>query len=236
MDQYPIFTVTHGTVKHGAQVATHTLSGGGRIAVLLVGEEGRGSSVGLVPLALDPPEAETRVFSARVGKTRRGGPRLTDCLTVAKGEPAPEIEPASKILAVIPTPIGYRGGNDHTGDRVGVRCTSEDWDRDPRKCTWEEVGPIEKPDTCPQCGASDALSPLFGPDPFEVLAEGGISQGAAGRMGSGAQYIALIPQGAIFRTRMSGRLYGEEKAYYYKIAPKGVLVATWEERLVTDLF
>ena len=76
----------------------------------------------------------------------------------------------------------------------------------------------------------------FLPFPGEILVQGTISQGAAGRMGSGTQYIAIMPPGVVFRTAYSGRLYGAPASHYYKIIDRNVLVATWTERVATDIF
>ena len=51
--------------------------------------------------------------------------------------------------------------------------------------------------------------------PGEIITEGKISQGAAGRMGSGKQIIAVMPKDTIFRTAYYGRLYGAPSEHFY---------------------
>jgi len=46
-----------------------------------------------------------------------------------------------------------------------------------------------------------------------VLAEGRIAQGAAGRMGSGSQWLLKVKPGDLLRYQVSGRLYGEPGEY-----------------------
>ena len=70
----------------------------------------------------------------------------------------------------------------------------------------------------------------FRPFPGQVLVSGYTAQGDAGRMGGGAQIVALVPRGVVFRAGRSGRLYGAPAAHYYVFDGERVLTATWEER------
>jgi hypothetical protein len=72
--------------------------------------------------------------------------------------------------------------------------------------------------------------------PCQVLAEGVIAQGTAGRMGSGQQFIAVAPRGVVFRTSYTGRLYGRASSHYYIFTGEKIMSATWEERIAADLF
>ena len=76
----------------------------------------------------------------------------------------------------------------------------------------------------------------FYPFPGEILCEGKIAQGHAGRMGSGSQLVAIMPAGIVFRTGYSGRLYGAPSAHYYVYRDGQILSATWEEREVAEIF
>jgi hypothetical protein len=82
----------------------------------------------------------------------------------------------------------------------------------------------------------DSDPPEFLPFPFPVLIEGTIAQGNAGRMGSGQQIIAIAQKGIVFRTAYYGRLYGRPPSHYYLYNGTRILVATWEERVATDIF
>ena len=74
------------------------------------------------------------------------------------------------------------------------------------------------------------------PFPGQILVEGVIAQGAAGAMGSGKQYDAILPQGVVFRTGYAGRLYGAPSSHFYKWDGEQLLVATLGERELADLF
>lgn len=63
-----------------------------------------------------------------------------------------------------------------------------------------------------------------------------IAQGAAGRMGSGKQLVAIMPAGIVFRTGYSGRLYGAPSEHYYIYRDGQLLSATWDEREASDIF
>jgi len=45
-----------------------------------------------------------------------------------------------------------------------------------------------------------------------------------------------MPKGVVFRTGYSGRLYGAPAAHYYVFDGEKILAATWEERMLTELF
>lgn len=82
----------------------------------------------------------------------------------------------------------------------------------------------------------DKLGDEFLPFPGEVLCEGIIAQGDAGRMGSGSQLVAVMPAGVVFCTAYSGRLYGKPDSHYYIFKDGQILSATWEEREVAEIF
>jgi hypothetical protein len=116
-----------------------------------------------------------------------------------------------KVIVVFRTPIGFRGSNSHTGDKTGEEIGKNVW-------------------------GDDVLKDVYAEFPGEVLVEGTIAEGEAGRMGSGRQLIALIPKNKVFRISYSGRLYGKPNAHYGVWNGKELIVLTQEEREVSDLF
>ena len=201
-----IFTIGSGKVTEGVRVDSFTLKGAEvTIPAIIIGEEGRGRKLGVLPVQLLPEQYQewqekgcVYIHSATVGTTKAGKPKLF------QAEDADTIE---KCICVFRTQIGYRGGNEHTGDRDGG--TEKFWGTE---------------------------YPTFHPFPGEVLCEGIIAQGVAGRMGSGSQLVAVMPAGIVFRTGYSGRLYGAPSAHYYLFRDGQLLSATWEEREVSDIF
>ena len=202
-----IYTVENGRISEGATVDTFKLSKAEiSIPAILVGEEGRGRRLGVLPVQLLPEKykewqegKDIMIYSAEVGETKAGKPKLIESSGIADTE---------KCICVFRTRIGYRGANEHTGDRDGG--TEEDF--------W------------------GAEHPTFLPFPGEVLCEGIVAQGDAGRMGSGSQLVAVMPANIVFRTAYHGRLYGEPPEHYYLFRDGQLLSATWEEREVAEIF
>lgn len=217
-----IFTINSGTVEEGAEVQALTLKGANMtIPAIMIGEEGRGRERGVIPVELLPEryrqwtetqeagkkdpylqisETRIKILAAVLGETKAGKPKLFDRL--------PEGCSPEEIIAVFRTQIGFRGGNEHTGDRNGQ--VKKDW-----------YGK-EQPD--------------FHAFPGKILSKGIIAEGMAGRAGSGTQMIAVVPKGTIFRTCYSGRLYGGPQAHYYLWDGSRLLSATWDEREASDIF
>ena len=242
---YRVFTVQSGTVSDGANVDKMTLSGAGvTIDAIVVGEEGRGRSRGVLPVQGVPAEGpadeygrrpERVVWAADIGLTKSGKPKLVVGQTTT----------SDKAIVVFRTPIGFRGGNSHTGDR------RPEWD------AWEKISQAAFA-KCQEAAASDGLDEYgraarafsaheewvranHAPEKFllfpgEIIAEGTIAQGDAGRAGSGDQIVALMPHGVVFRTGYSGRLYGKPSAHYYVFDGEKILAATREEREASDIF
>jgi hypothetical protein len=77
---------------------------------------------------------------------------------------------------------------------------------------------------------------LFKDFPGEILTEGEIAQGAAGRMGGNSQYIARIKKGDVFRIKRTGRLYGNPKSYYGCFDGHKVTLVTWQDREAAELW
>lgn len=163
----------------------------------------------------------------------------------------------SKAVMVLPTTIGFRGSNEHTGDRTGKKI--------PCPYAGQPGSFPSNPDgTCAECGAraqhvwfterpdlreaakqrgigdgrgtfwhpqTEIIALEFRPFPGRVIAEGRIAQGDAGYAGGGAQIVAVLKRGDVFRTGYSGRLYGKPSAHYYAYDGERVHAATWDERI-----
>lgn len=193
-----IYTFNRG-IQEGAKVTLFKLSGGAEIPAILLGEPGRGRKLTVVPVHLSKENREilltgepVRIFDAKIGETQSGALKLIETNEWDK----------HKYIGVFKTPIGFRGGNSHTGDR------SPDW-------TKEKGG--------------------FLPFPGEILADGVFAQGDAGGMGSGKELLALCEVEKTYRAASSGRLYGAEGAYYYKVLPDGsTLMCTGSERDIVE--
>lgn len=240
-----IFTIESGKVTEGVRVDSFTLKGAGvTIPTIIIGEEGRGRKLGVLPVQLLPEqykewqeEGHVYIRFAEVGTTKAGKPKLfqVECADTTE-----------KCICVFRTKIGYRGGNSHTGD-----CKEEYWVPNwfwrpdisalgkelKKKYTKEEaVSIVDELNSSYQWDAIFERKLEFHPFPGEILCDGIIAQGAAGRMGGGRQLIAIMPAGIVFRTGYSGRLYGAPSAHYYVYRDGQLLSATWEEREVAEIF
>jgi len=226
-----VFTVSNGKVEVGAKVESLRLFGAGvEIPAIIIGESGRGRSLGVLPVAGVPnipsSEGETfaRLMTATVGTTRSGAPKL-----IAADDPGDE----SGVIIVFRTEPGYRGRSSHTGDRSGWKCRTNGCDG----AGTDRVPPA----ACPVCGSGDRFEveapiPVFADWPGKNLVRGYVAQGAAGRAGGGEQLVSIMPRGVVFRTFYGGRLYGKPPSHYYLFDGNVVLSATWEDRMVSDAF
>ncbi len=213
-DAFRIFTVSDGAVTDGAKVEKFVIQGAGvEIPAILVGEEGRGRRLGVLPVAGAKPD--DTIVAAELGLTRSGKPKL-----IARSDPTT----TDKAIVVLWSPIGYRGSNEHTGDR------SERW----HCIQCGLAGDSNPPARCPTCGPLGGIQREFLPFPGEVLVQGRIADGEAGRVGSGEQLVALVPQGVWFRVGFSGRRYGAPMAWYYRFDGNQVIAVTWEERQLLE--
>jgi hypothetical protein len=257
-----IFNISNGKVELGAKLQRFQLSGAGiEIPAIVIGEKGRGRSLGVLPVEGartvpcpdrgqriwsdrcdkcgvqlegassdyrthpdDAGEVYERIYAATLGTTRSGAPKL-----IATDDPGDE----SGAIIVFRTEPGYRGTSRHTGDRTGWKCSQygckgAGTDREP-------------PAVCPVCGAGkrfevEAPEPVFADWPGRDLVRGYVAQGAAGRAGGGAQFVSVMPRDVVFRTSYGGRLYGKPSSHYYMFDGNKVLCATWDERIVSDVF
>ena len=197
-EEMKIYTILPcgGIISSGAEVITYETSEG-NYPIIAVGEKGRGRQFAFVPATLRQSldkwkeEGTTTIYQATLGQTHRGLPRL---------EETEHDQQEEEVIVVIRLGIGFRGGNEITGD-------------------------------------DDGKEGEYLPFPASrILAEGVIAQGIAGRMGSGTQLIATVPVGAVFRTRRSGRLYGDEPVYYYKVSKDRIVSATPQQRDNFNIF
>lgn len=244
-----IFTIRNGEVSEGAKVGSFTLKGAGvSIPAIIIGEEGRGRKLGVLPVQLLPERHKewkengyVYIHSAVIGATKAGKPKLLQT------EDADTLE---KCICVFRTMIGFRGGNSHTGDqkeeywvldylwRADLSALSlelkEKYTKEEAVQIAEELNSSAKTKYPWYCIFDKKCE--FHPFPGEVLCEGIIAQGDAGRMGSGSQLVAVMPEDIVFRTGYSGRLYGAPSEHYYIFRDGQILSATWEEREVVDIF
>jgi hypothetical protein len=247
-----IFTIESGEVTEGARVDSFTLKGAGvTIPAIIVGEEGRGRKLGVLPVQLLPEsyagwkeKGYTHIHSATIGTTKAGKPKLFQT------EDADTLE---KCICVFRTKIGSRGSNSHTGDLKDEYWVPHwSWEKDvlelkkelKEKYTKEEAREISKELDSPEPweDINIILETIFErrvefhPFPGEILCEGIIAHGMAGRAASGEQLVAILPANTVFRTGYSGRLYGAPAAHYYIFRDGQLLAATWEEREASEVF
>lgn len=108
MEILKCFTIESGKVKPGVIPEKFTLSAGVEIYAILVGEEGRGRKLGILPT--DGVQDRRTILHARIGESRSGKPKL-----VAADAPTT----SESAIVHFRTDIGFRGGNSHTGERCG---------------------------------------------------------------------------------------------------------------------
>lgn len=202
MNAFRLFTIDSGSVRQGALVEKLTLKGAQTdIPAILIGEEGRGRQRGVLPVTLTASQQQEWSEKGRVTIL------FAETGTSQSGKPklvARDSGSDEKIIGVFRTKIGFRGGNSHTGDRNGTE-------------EYDDFGSTKTRNT-------------FAPFPGEKIVEGRIAQGDAGGMGSGEQFVAILPKDVWFRTSYSGRLYGAPGSHYYKWDGVNLSAMTWDER------
>lgn len=214
---YRVFTVAPAyggelVVTDGAKVEVVAIKAANTsISAVIIGEEGRGRERAVLPCPA-VPEGE-RLMVASVGTSQSGKPRLN----AAQGVPSPDA-----VIVVLRTPMGYRGGNTHTGEPVG-------W-----KCPCGGTGSGATPDACPQCKVArmgySGPRPEFASFPGEIIARGRIAQGDAGRMGSGEELVVVLKRGGVFRIRIFSDGRRRPSVYYGYWDGEHVVLMTAEER------
>ena len=228
MKSYRVFTIENERVIEGALVESLSIKSAGiEIPAVLIGERGRGRSLGAIPVDghPDPTNKEIRLMAASVGTTRSGKPKLYW---------ADKATSTEKVIAVYRSQIGYRGNNSHTGDCKGWECCGAGCDATGTT--------YDLPESCPKCEKKESyagypiLRRVFHGRPGEVLSKGYIAEGAAGRAGGGHQYVLLIAAGEVVRVVRNGRLYGANPVHYTTWNGDKFLSLTPEERDMTELF
>lgn len=239
-----VFTVRNGSVSEGAKVEKRILKGAGvEIDAILVGEEGRGRELGVLPVQGAPADGILRY--AAVGQTKAGKPKL-----VAQANAGD----TSACIVVFRTQCGFRGGAEHSGDVVRETYALKSW----ALADARAAGVVLQTEYTPSEAMSALLTmdaflhpgspPLRNPDlsgrfersmelapfPGEVICRGTIAQGDAGRMGGNEQLIAVMPRDVWFRTAYTGRLYGAPAEHYYRFDGERIIAVTWEERQLLE--
>lgn len=251
-EKMKIFTIKSGEVAEGTRVDSFTLKGAGvSIPAIIIGEEGRGRELGVLPVQLLPGSYKewqengyTYIHSAEVGTTKTGKPKLFQ----TEG-----VDTLEKCICILRTKIGFRGSNSHTGDLKDEYWVPHwSWEKHvlelkkeiKEKYTEKEAREISKELDSPEPweDINIILETIFErrvefhPFPGEILCEGIIAHGMAGRAASGEQLVAIMPADTVFRTGYSGRLYGAPAAHYYIFRDGQLLAATWKEREVSEVF
>ncbi len=110
------YTIENGKPTEGILVQSRELSSGIKIPVVQVGEEGRGRQLSFLPVELNASsrakfeaEGQVSINHVSIGKTQKGGHKLIEAANTLTND---------KCLIVFRTHIGFRGCNNHTGDRV----------------------------------------------------------------------------------------------------------------------
>ncbi|NTW30023.1 MAG: hypothetical protein HGA33_02010 [Candidatus Moranbacteria bacterium] len=206
---FKVFTIENGSVKEGAVAETLHLKGAGvDIPAIFVGEQGRGRERGVLPVQLPSMlQAEWKEKGqVRISSAEVGTTKAGKPKIYARAGEG--VDADDSVICVFRTHIGFRGGNSHTGDRTGQAEKDAYGDE---RITFLEF-------------------------PGDVLVNGYIAQGMAGRAGGGQQLVATMPKDVVFRTGYSGRLYGTPAAHYYLWDGERLLAVTWDERVASDIF
>lgn len=110
-----VFTIESGKVIEGAEVVTFALKNADvSIPAIIVGEEGRGRQLGVMPVKLKEKNynkwknGETvTIHHAKISETKSGRPKLIEMESNSDNNEA---------IVIFRTKIGFRGSNDHTGN------------------------------------------------------------------------------------------------------------------------
>ena len=247
-EKMKIFTIENGEVKEGVRVDSFTLkSAEVTIPAIIVGEEGRGRALGVLPVQLLPDsykkwqeEGYVHINFAQAGVTKSGRPKLFQ---------VEDADSTEKCICIFRTMIGFRGGNSHTGDRKDEYWVPNWFCRldisalgKELKENYTKEEAIKIAEELNSSGEKYPWDVIFNrklefhPFPGEILSCGVIAQGDAGRMGSGQQIVAIMPADVVFRTGYSGRLYGYQSEHYYIFRDGQLLAVTREERELSDIF
>lgn len=113
-----VFTIRNGVIYDGATVGRLSIKGAGmEIPAIIIGEEGRGRLLGVLPVKLTSSQEKewgkngtVKIFHAKVGETRAGKAKLFS---------EEDSSGNNEVIIVLRTEIGFRGSNVHTGDLDG---------------------------------------------------------------------------------------------------------------------
>ena len=229
-----IFTIAAGSVKTGGEVVALPLASGAKVPAVTVGEEGRGRKLGVLPVTLLPESKalwdsgkNPRIKNVRVGETHAGLPKLIEI---------DDDGDTSHAVIILATPAGFRGSNSH-GEMIMWGLDNEyGWKIEGLPYTTKarfrgeliKNPEIEKKfsqarenskylyaNSVEEFVERYAYTFTEGDLPGKILVRGEIAQGMAGRAGGGSQYILVVPRGARWAIKMTGRLYGSPSAYEY---------------------
>lgn len=222
-----VYTVTTTKVETGA-VASEFRASNFTVQAILVGEEGRGRSLGVLPV-----EGLTAAQCPHVGDpetTPKDGyfGRCATCgIKWSEGNVPKVAHPISHLPSRVEnaTVAASRAGkpklvvsSETTADAAIVVMMLQPGYRGGASMTGERKG------------KDSAGNGIFGPFPGNVLVTGEVAQGDAGRMGGCEQTVFTISAGVVFRTHRTGRLYDAPAFHYYVFTGEELLVATPQER------
>ena len=237
---YKVFTLIADEVTHGAPITPVELKGAGvTIATIGVGEVGRGRQRAFLPVGGveeirdcpnrgKVPDLDTKdpLFECGdCGKSWRGiGQPHPDSGLIPKDIPPVQFAEVTQTRSGRPKLLSYSYESSMATEKAIVVLRTPIGYRGGNQHCGDLIGRDEED------------RPTFKDFPGEVLAEGIIAQGDAGRMGDGEQLIAVMPRDVVFTARLFGRLYGNPSRYYYYFDGQKVLALTVEEREISELF
>ncbi|MCM8827636.1 MAG: hypothetical protein NC904_09015 [Candidatus Omnitrophica bacterium] len=109
-----VFTLNDDlSVSEGAKIVKKNLKNDITLDAVLIGQEGRGRELGVIPVQLLTPwdgEGERRIKNVKLGTTQSGHPKFLEV----------ENDNDTDIVIVARTPIGFRGGNKHLLDIIEI--------------------------------------------------------------------------------------------------------------------
>ena len=244
---YRVFTIAADVVEFGAPIVPVELQGAGvTIATIGVGEVGRGRQRAFLPVGgveeiRDCPNRGKVPHSDTKDPYSNSKDPLFECEDCGRSwwgidQPHPD---SGLIPKDIP-PVQFAEVTQTRSGRPKLFAYSYESSMATEKAIVVLRTPIGYRGGNQHCGdligRDEEDRPTFKDFPGEVLAEGIIAQGDAGRMGDGEQLIAVMPRGVVFTARLFGRLYGNPSRYYYYFDGQKVLALTVEEREISELF
>lgn len=237
-----LYTLADGEISLGAAISPLPLKGAGTvIPAIIVGDEGRGRRLGVLPvrgLASVACPRRGQQATGWVERCRKCGAKMEKRIDPAdppynypwhpeagvswseqiSAASVSETRSGAPALVVDDSEVDdsaiilvLRSG---MGFRGGNRHTGAviGWKCGSYGC--EAAGAeFLTPKRCPVSETHQSPVLVASPLPGRTLATGWIAQGDAGRMGSGEQLILLLPAGETIRASRFGRLYGAPRAH-----------------------